>query len=153
MGFFFRLFGHRKSKIIWRSPQRYRPPRSKARAGQAHGYNRKWENYTIANQSPAMREYLYQRQKGICLVCGQPLNKRYMQIHHTTYDHECYTGKSCVAKFRDYSGKMRPIQCPPCDVCRRIHPMRFRQCSAHLIAVHARCHMKIHGIKREEHKS
>ena len=50
----------------------------------------KWRNYINVFKNPYMKIFLYQRQKGVCPVCGEAINSKTVElentIHHITYN-------------------------------------------------------------------
>ena len=90
--------------------------------------------------SSFMMSELRKTQRDICTVCGMPLWKRQVVIHHMDYAHQCdWAGTICAT----VTGK--EVEVPDCGDCRRDDARRFDGCRRRLQLLHRGCHADYHA--------
>jgi predicted GIY-YIG superfamily endonuclease len=90
--------------------------------------------------SPFMQATLRRIQRDLCTVCGMPLWKRQLVVHHMDYAHQCDWAGTVHVKV---AGKH--VEVPDCGDCQQDDPARFEGCSRRLQLLHRGCHAEFHA--------
>lgn len=118
--------------------------------GATHYDNFKLSYRAIKNDF--FRKYIYFRQIGVCPICDMPIldHKFKAAVHHTDYNHECDVNSGYIKVAFPTDEDPYHTHCAPnCELCFRIEPKKFEECSKKAVIVHHHCHQKIH---EQEHK-
>ena len=87
-----------------------------------------------------MKAELRRTQRDVCPVCGTPLWKRLVVVHHTSYAHQCGWTGTVFVKVRG-----KEVEVPDCAECMREDAGRFEACRRRLQLLHRGCHAECHG--------
>lgn len=91
---------------------------------------RRYENFFNCHKEWEIRKAV---NNTICPFCGETIKEDERQIHHTTYEHKCFSG----------------FIFPKCKECKIKHPERFNECVKLLVNVHEKCHKDISKTEEE----
>lgn len=99
--------------------------------------------YNRMRRNPFPRQFLFERQHGICPVCNMDLGEDQTYMHYVNYDHLCsfvmsprdLITVSCPTK-KNPSGKLRV---PNCEICMQKCRSEFDECMSNFILVHGHC--------------
>ncbi|HBA60912.1 MAG TPA: hypothetical protein DCZ92_08845 [Elusimicrobia bacterium] len=101
---------------------------------------RKFARRIIRN--PFVRNFLAQRDLGVCAWCGEKMLED-GDIHHTTYDHACSFEGTIVVRQQTVQRHSRKRQAPDCARCKAADQARFDVCMGKLVLVHPLCNKEI----------
>jgi len=93
--------------------------------------------------SPFMKSELKKTQRDICTVCGMPIWKRLVVVHHMDYGHRCDWAGTVFVKV---AGK--DVEVPDCGDCQQDDGARFEACRKKLQLLHRGCHADYHARKK-----
>lgn len=122
----------------------------KSGSGHAFAKKRLWSNAAGPDErfqkrvcfSSFMKSELKKTQRDLCTVCGMPLWKRQVVIHHMDYAHQCeWAGAVYVRVAR------KEVEVPDCGDCQRDDSARFEGCRKRLQLLHRGCHADYHAGK------
>ena len=100
-----------------------------------------------AQRHPYVREFIQERDGGICRWCGKRIYPgQKMNIHHMDYDHCCsYPGRVEIPTPTE-KRQGRAFKGPDCQQCHASTPDAFNGCMSRLALVHSRCNAEINEV-------
>jgi 5-methylcytosine-specific restriction endonuclease McrA len=106
-----------------------------------------WISYSRRiTKNPFVKEYLFQRQKGICLYCHKPIKDiKKAHIHHIDYMNICIYPKNDYIEIPHPTPQRpnRTAKISKCEICFKENKEQFLKCISKLALVHSVCNKNI----------
>ena len=110
------------------------------------GHLEEFKHSMRSTRNDFLRNYLYQRQHGLCPYCGKRLLNVYVgtAVHHNSYDHYCTYNGPLIHVYDPQPGAIQTAV-PNCKICYYKYPDKSEECLDALVMIHKECHARIHG--------
>lgn len=111
-----------------------------------NGHLDEFKSSMKSTKNDFLRNFLYQRQHGLCPFCGKRLPDVYVStsVHHTSYEHYCTYKGPLIHVYYPQHGAIQAYV-PNCKICYYKYPDKSEECLADLVMLHKECHEKLHG--------
>jgi len=105
-----------------------------------------WISYSRrVTRNKFVKEYLYNRDNGICPYCKRKLDIDKAVIHHKDYMNTCIYHQDDYFVIDNPTSKRpnRKAKISKCQLCQKENPNKFLDCMSRLVLVHSICNKRI----------